>query len=160
MLPHLHPNRLHVMIVRHRSLLIGRLRSTRSVTATTLSIHNSVYYRWVETLLLPAVLAKFGYALSDPTRAQVLLTLREGPAYPSDLAQLTGMSRQSLSNHLTCLRGCGLVVAVPEGRRVRYELADRKLGDALSALLDVVAIGDTACCCTRASNHVDGRACC
>ncbi|MGV0108956.1 ArsR/SmtB family transcription factor [Arthrobacter sp. CP30] len=114
----------------------------------------------METLTLPAVLAKFGYALSDPTRAQVLLTLREGPAYPSDLAELAGVSRQSLSNHLTCLRGCGLVVALPEGRRVRYELADRKLGDALTALLQVVAVADAECCCTDAANHVTGKACC
>jgi hypothetical protein len=28
-----------------------------------------------------------------------------------------------LSNHLACLRDCGLVVAVPVGRRTRYELA-------------------------------------
>lgn len=124
------------------------------------SIHMTMYYLGMETLLQPAVLAKFGYALSDPTRAQVLLTLRTGPAYPSDLAELAGVSRQSLSNHLTCLRGCGLVVAVPEGRRVRYELADRKLGTALSALLDVVAVADTECCCTTTTNHVAGKACC
>ncbi|MUK02215.1 metalloregulator ArsR/SmtB family transcription factor [Vibrio cholerae] len=114
----------------------------------------------METLTLPAVLAKFGYALSDATRAQVLLTLREGPSYPSDLAELAGVSKQSLSNHLACLRGCGLVVAVPEGRRVRYELADSKLGDALTALLEVVAVGDAACCCSSRENHVDGKACC
>ncbi|WP_104169028.1 helix-turn-helix transcriptional regulator [Arthrobacter sp. SX1312] len=114
----------------------------------------------METLTQPAVLAKFGYALSDPTRAQVLLTLREGPSYPSELAELAGVSRQSLSSHLACLRGCGLVVTVPEGRRVRYELADRKLADALTALLGVVAVADTQCCCTTKANHVDGKVCC
>ncbi len=114
----------------------------------------------VKTLPYPAVLAKFGYALSDSTRAQVLLTLRERSAYPSDLAELAGVSKQSLSNHLACLRGCGLVVAVPEGRRVRYELADRKLGKALTALLDVVAVSDPECCCTTKENHTDGKACC
>jgi DNA-binding transcriptional ArsR family regulator len=34
---------------------------------------------------------------------------------PAELADLLGTSRQNLSNHLSCLRGCGLVVAVPEG---------------------------------------------
>lgn len=119
-----------------------------------------MYYLRVTTTTHPGVLAKFGYALSDATRAQVLLTLREGPSYPSDLAALTGVSRQSLSNHLACLRGCGLVVAVPEGRRVRYELADRKLGDALTALLDAVVIGETQCCCAARENHIDGQVCC
>jgi DNA-binding transcriptional ArsR family regulator len=73
---------------------------------------------------------------------------------------MAGVSKQSLSNHLTCLRGCGLVVAVPEGRRVRYELADPKLGDALTALLDVGAVSDIECCCPTSSTHVDGRTCC
>ena len=35
------------------------------------------------------------------------------------------MSRQILSNHLACLRGCGLVVAEPEGRRSRYRAGRR-----------------------------------
>jgi ArsR family transcriptional regulator, cadmium/lead-responsive transcriptional repressor len=92
------------------------------------------------------VLARFGHALSDPTRARVLLALREAPAYPADLADLIGVSRQALSNHLACLRGCGLVVAVPDGRRSRYELADARLAHALGDLLGVVlAVGPAAC---------------
>lgn len=91
-------------------------------------------------------LARFGHALSDPTRTRVLLTLREGPAYPADLAELVGVTRQSMSNHLACLRGCGLVVAVPEGRRARYELADSRLGHALGDLLDLVLVVDLGCC--------------
>jgi DNA-binding transcriptional ArsR family regulator len=97
------------------------------------------------------VLARFGHALSDPTRTRVLLALRDGPAYPADLAGLLGVSRTNLSNHLACLRGCGLVVAVPEGRRTRYELADPRLTHALGDLLGVVLAVDPLCadgdCC-------------
>jgi DNA-binding transcriptional ArsR family regulator len=100
----------------------------------------------METLVHAPVLARFGYAVSDPTRAQVLLALAEAPSYPSDLADNIGVSRQSMSNHLTCLRGCGLVVAVPDGRRSRYELADERLGHALKDLLGVVLAVDPACC--------------
>lgn len=107
-----------------------------------------------------SVLARFGYALSDPVRAQVLLALRSAPSYPGELAELAGVSKQRLSNHLTCLRGCGLVVAVPEGRRVRYELADKNLGNALTELLSVVAVSEAQCCCTIRENHVDGKVCC
>jgi DNA-binding transcriptional ArsR family regulator len=78
----------------------------------------------VEIVTHGQVLARFGHALSDPIRARLLLALREAPGYPADLAELLGTSRQNLSNHLACLRGCGLVVAVPEGRRTRYELAE------------------------------------
>ena len=40
------------------------------------------------------------------------------------LADALGVSSQAMSNHLACLRGCGLVEAVPEGRRSWYRLAD------------------------------------
>jgi ArsR family transcriptional regulator, cadmium/lead-responsive transcriptional repressor len=91
-------------------------------------------------------LARFGCALSDPTRADILLLLREGPGYPSDLADKIGVSRQILSNHLACLRGCGLVVAEPEGRRSRYELADARIAQALDDLIGLVLTVDPACC--------------
>jgi DNA-binding transcriptional ArsR family regulator len=100
------------------------------------------------------VLARFGHALSDPTRSRLMLALREAPGYPSELADLLGVSRQSLSNHLACLRGCGLVVAVPEGRRVRYELADPHLAHALGELLRVVLAVDPNAC---AAGHADDR---
>ncbi|MBH0775660.1 ArsR/SmtB family transcription factor [Nocardia bovistercoris] len=100
----------------------------------------------METVLHSDALARFGHALSDPTRTQILLSLRSGPGYPSDLAEKIGVSRQILSNHLACLRGCGLVVAVPEGRRARYELADPRIGAALVDLLGLVLAVDPTCC--------------
>ena len=91
-------------------------------------------------------LARFGHALSDPTRVQILLALRNAPAYPAELADTLGVSRQSLSNHLACLRGCGLVVARPEGRRSLYELTDARIGHALGDLIELVLVVDPDCC--------------
>ena len=50
-----------------------------------------------------------------------------------------------MSNHLACLRGCGLVVAVPEGRRSRYELTDERIGHALDDLISLVLVVDPDC---------------
>ena len=100
----------------------------------------------MQTLVHTDALARFGYALSDPTRTQILLNLRKAPRYPSELADAIGVSRQIVSNHLTCLRGCGLVVALPDGRRTRYELADRRIGQALDDLLGLVLAVDPNCC--------------
>ena len=113
----------------------------------------------METLAHADVMARFGHALSDPTRARLLLALREAPGYPAELADLLEVSRQSLSNHLACLRGCGLVVAAPEGRRVRYELADGRLGHALGDLLGVVLAVDPACC-PQTPPEPAGTGCC
>ncbi len=88
---------------------------------------------------------RLGRALADPTRCRLLVALLDGPAYPAQMAQALGLSRSNVSNHLTCLRGCGLVVAVPQGRQVRYELTDRHLARALTELLEVVLTVDPAC---------------
>jgi ArsR family transcriptional regulator, cadmium/lead-responsive transcriptional repressor len=109
-------------------------------------VHPTLYSGGVETVTYGRVLSMFGHALSDPIRSRLLLALRDGPAYPADLALLVGTSRQNLSNHLSCLRDCGLVVAVPEGRRTRYELADPHLAHALGDLLRVVLAVDPQTC--------------
>jgi ArsR family transcriptional regulator, cadmium/lead-responsive transcriptional repressor len=79
-----------------------------------------------------------GRALADPTRRRILVALLEGPSYPGQLASQLGLTRSNVSNHLSCLGGCGLVLATYAGRQVRYELADAHLGHALDELLKVV----------------------
>ncbi|MFF1960661.1 ArsR/SmtB family transcription factor [Streptomyces sp. NPDC058220] len=102
------------------------------------------------------VLARFGRALADPIRCRILLALREEPAYPSDLADTLDISRTRLSNHLACLRDCGLVVTVPDGRRTRYELADERLGHALEHVLAAVVAVELDKTCPDAAT----RGCC
>lgn len=93
-----------------------------------------------------AALARLGHALGDSTRVGILLALRDAPACPSDLADALGVSRQVMSNQLACLRGCGLVDTVPDGRRTWYRLADPHLTAALSELLQVVLSIEPGCC--------------
>jgi ArsR family transcriptional regulator, cadmium/lead-responsive transcriptional repressor len=99
-----------------------------------------LYFSGVEMTFATDIdaLTRFGRALADPIRCRLLLALHDGPAHPADLADLLGISRTRLSNHLACLRGCGLVVAVPVGRRTRYELPDSRLGHALTDLRSTV----------------------
>ncbi|MFT5201708.1 MAG: DNA-binding transcriptional ArsR family regulator [Candidatus Aldehydirespiratoraceae bacterium] len=80
-------------------------------------------------------LERFGTALADPIRRQVLLALLDGPSYPNDLLAVMDTSQPNLSNHLSCLRGCGLVKTEREGRRVRYEIASDRLVHALEDLV-------------------------
>jgi DNA-binding transcriptional ArsR family regulator len=102
------------------------------------------------------VLARFGRALADPIRCRILLALRAAPAHPADLADALEISRTRLSNHLACLRDCGLVVAVPVGRRTRYELADERLGHALDDLRTAVVAVEADKTCADA----DQKDCC
>ncbi|WP_104083879.1 helix-turn-helix transcriptional regulator [Cryobacterium sp. Y11] len=88
------------------------------------------------------VMNRLGRALADPTRSRILLSLLDAPGYPGQLAQNLGLTRSNVSNHLSCLRGCGIVAATPEGRATRYEIADPHLTRALVALIDVVLAVD------------------
>ncbi len=82
-------------------------------------------------------LKRLGTALADPIRQQILVLLLAGPGYPNELLLHVDTSQPNLSNHLACLRGCGLVRAVREGRHVRYQLASAKLAGALEDLISI-----------------------
>lgn len=95
---------------------------------------------------------RIGRALADPTRAAILLALLDGARYPADLVDDLCVSKQSVSNHLACLRDCGFVVAEPEGRRVRYEISDPRLRHALHDLVGVVLVVDPVDACETSAN--------
>ncbi|MFP5319560.1 MAG: ArsR/SmtB family transcription factor [Acidimicrobiia bacterium] len=89
----------------------------------------------------PGELCRAGSVLADATRCRILARLAEAPAYPADLAAALDTTRANVSNHLACLRLHGLVVGTPEGRRVRYRLANPSLGDALHRLVEAMGEG-------------------
>lgn len=101
---------------------------------------------------------RLGRAMADPTRSRILMSLLEAPSYPAELSRALELSRSNVSNHLTCLRDCGIVVAEPEGRQTRYEIADPHLTAALVALVDVTLAVDESAPCVDSSCTVAG--CC
>lgn len=88
------------------------------------------------------VMNRLGRAMADGTRSRILLSLLDKPGYPAQLARDLDLTRTNVSNHLACLRGCGIVVAEPEERQTRYEIADPHLAAALTALVDVTLAVD------------------
>lgn len=97
------------------------------------------------------VLGRVGAALADGNRRGILIRLLDGPAYPAELAVALNTSRSNVSNHLACLRGCGLVSTLRQGRQVRYQLADRQLAVALRTLRRLALPVETC------SDHVGPR---
>lgn len=90
---------------------------------------------------------RLGRAMADPTRSRILMRLLDGPSYPAVLSRDLELTRSNVSNHLTCLRDCGIVVAEPEGRQTRYEISDPHLAAAVTALIDVtLAVDENAPC--------------
>ena len=101
---------------------------------------------------------RLGRAMADPTRSRILLSLLEGPGYPGALSRDLGLTRSNVSNHLSCLRGCGIVAATPEGRSTRYEIADPHVTKALIVLVDVVLAVDDGVECV--DDACDAPLCC
>lgn len=92
--------------------------------------------------------AKLFRGFGDPARLSILLVLKNGPKNVSEIVTATGMSQSNTSNHLGCLRDCGLVAAEHQGRYVTYRLSDDRVGDLLvlaGSLLADVARGVYEC---------------
>lgn len=104
------------------------------------------------------VMHRLGRAMADSTRSRILMTLLDGPSYPAVLADALGLTRQNVSNHLACLRDCGIVAMEPEGRQVRYEISDPHLTRALTDLVGVVLAVDESAPCLNPDCSVPG--CC
>ena len=106
------------------------------------------------------VMQRLGRAMADPTRARILMTLLERPAYPAALADELQLTRQNVSNHLACLRDCGIVVAEPEGRQTRYEISDPMLAHALGDLMQVVLTIEENAATHEPESDTDDEDCC
>lgn len=92
--------------------------------------------------------AKFFRGFADPSRLSILESLYDGPLTVSEIVTATGLSQSNVSNHLSCLRDCGLVVFEQRGRFVRYKISDERVRQLLSLadeLLTEVAKGIYEC---------------
>ena len=92
--------------------------------------------------------AKLFRGFSDPSRLSILEALRGGSLMVTDIAKTTDLSQSNVSNHLGCLRDCGLVVHEQRGRHVHYQLSDKRVAALLrlaDELLADVAKGVYAC---------------
>jgi DNA-binding transcriptional ArsR family regulator len=92
--------------------------------------------------------AKLFRGFADPSRLSILEALRQGERTVSDLVQATGLTQSNLSNHLSCLRDCGLVTPRQQGRFSYYSLSDDRVASLLllaDELLADVARGMYEC---------------
>ena len=71
--------------------------------------------------------AKFFRGLGDPTRLRILELLLEGEKNVGELVELIGSPQGRVSNHLSCLKGCGYVSSRPGGRYTYYYIADDRV---------------------------------
>jgi DNA-binding transcriptional ArsR family regulator len=91
------------------------------------------------------VAARLFHGLSDPTRLAILLSLLDGERRVADIVGQVGSSQPNVSNHLSCLKGCGLVTDRPgERRQVFYSIARPEVRDLLVAAESFLVEGGQA----------------
>lgn len=92
--------------------------------------------------------AKLFRGFADSSRLAILEVLRGGALTVGEIVQATRLSQSNVSNHLGCLRDCGLVNTEQEGRFVYYALSDERVERFLNMadeLLGEVARGVYEC---------------
>lgn len=78
------------------------------------------------------------FALADPTRILILYALDEQPRNVTELTQELNIPQPTASRHLKILRDRGLVRPNRQGVVIQYELADKRLIQALDLLRSVL----------------------
>jgi DNA-binding transcriptional ArsR family regulator len=87
---------------------------------------------------LSAAVALFR-SLGDPTRLAIVHEIARGERRIVDLTATLGLAQSTVSAHVACLRGCGLVESRPVGRQSLYRLTRPELLTMLSATEELLA---------------------
>lgn len=101
--------------------------------------------------------AKMFRGFADPTRLSILESLRDGGKAVGVISDMTGQSQSNVSNHLSCLKECGLVVAKRDGKTIRYSIASQMvLGLLQDGDLVLDEIRGSICSCARYDRKEEG----
>jgi len=107
-----------------------------------------------------ALKAKLFRGFAETSRLAILEGLRAGPLTVTDLVETTGLSQSNVSNHLSCLKDCGLVKGEQKGRFIFYSYSDDRIGSFLQladGLISDLAKGFYDC--TRYEEAKDEETC-
>lgn len=86
-----------------------------------------------------ALKAKLFRGFADASRLAILEAMLAGPLPVSEIVTATGLSQPNVSNHLACLRDCGLVASAQQGRQVYYRLSDERVVQLLALAGELLA---------------------
>ncbi|GGE55872.1 transcriptional regulator [Pullulanibacillus camelliae] len=95
---------------------------------------------------------KFLQGFSHKVRIQILECIKQEEKTVSQIVNELNGNQSNISQHLACLKGCGLIVGRQEGKYVFYSLRNQHVRDLLD-MFDVVleeVENDVACC----ENHI------
>ncbi|WP_112906157.1 sulfite-sensing transcriptional repressor BigR [Rhizobium leguminosarum] len=80
--------------------------------------------------------------LSHPARLMIVCSLVEGEHSVGELEEKLDVHQPHLSQHLTVLRGSGIVETRREGKQIFYRLTEEKAAQLVAALYDIFCVKD------------------
>lgn len=83
--------------------------------------------------------AKFFRGLGDPTRVRIVRLLLERPRTVGELVEILGSPQGRVSSHMACLRWCGFVEGIRDGRNVTYQVTDKRVRTLLATAHELLA---------------------
>jgi ArsR family transcriptional regulator, nickel/cobalt-responsive transcriptional repressor len=87
-----------------------------------------------------SLIADVMFALSAPSRVQILGCLLDRPLAVGDIAALLGMEQSAVSHQLRVLREAGLVSAERHGKRRVYAISDDAVRELLAAVRQLAGL--------------------
>jgi DNA-binding transcriptional ArsR family regulator len=91
---------------------------------------------------------KLIHGFSNKTRLQILECIKDQEKTVSQIVEKINGNQSNISQHLACLKGCGIIIGRNEGKYCYYSLRNQNIRDLL-AMIDVVledVQNDVACC--------------
>ncbi|MFQ3708739.1 ArsR/SmtB family transcription factor [Staphylococcus equorum] len=83
--------------------------------------------------------AHFIHGLSNKARLTILELLKSNEMTVNEIVEKSKISQSSISQHLSCLKGCGLVSSRQEGKYVYYQIKNNQILELLKLIDSVVA---------------------
>lgn len=96
------------------------------------------------------LVAKYLRALGEPTRLRIVELVAERERSVGEIVRALGEPQPKVSNHLACLRWCGLVESRREHRHVFYRVADERIAALLGTVRELLMeSADRVAACER-----------
>lgn len=80
--------------------------------------------------------------LAHPARLMIVCTLVDSEFSVGELEEKVDVHQPHLSQHLTVLRGSGIVETRREGKQIFYRLTEEKAAQLVDALYDIFCVKD------------------
>jgi len=96
---------------------------------------------------------KFLHGFSHKTRIQILESIKEEEKTVSQIVNDLNGNQSNISQHLACLKGCGLIVGRQDGKFVYYRVRNQLVRDLLSIIDEVLE--DVQNDVNSCENHID-----